>query len=62
MSIWVSCLHNYYKSTSKDFCNFLVKITAIYYQSLRKVKSDRCFYTKFIIAFELKLKCQHTLN
>lgn len=29
MQIWGG-LHNYYKSTSKDFCDFVVRIIAIY--------------------------------
>ena len=65
-------LHNCFKTTSKDFCNFLVRVMTTYYQSLRKVKSDRCFYKKykyntgelltFIMASKLKFKCQNTLN
>lgn len=64
--------HNCFKTTSKDFCNFLVRVMTTYYQSLRKVKSDRCFYKKykyntgelltFIMASKLKFKCQNTLN
>ena len=65
-------LHNCFKTTSKDFCNFLVRVMTIYYQCLRKVKSDRCFYKKykynigelltFIMVSKLKFKCQNTLN
>lgn len=65
-------LHNYYKSTRKDFCNFLVRIIAAHSQRLRKMKSGvfirnanvKLYDVTFMMAieFKFKFKCQHTLH